>query len=71
MLQRMLFQQFRSFTSKDQKNALSSFNVYLRTVQECFGGHSLQLYLRGRKHFQSLPQTMPFPREQLLTPLFR
>ena len=50
MLQRMLFQQFRSFTSKDQKNALSSFNVYLRTVQECFGGHSLQLYLRGREN---------------------
>ena len=49
MLQRMLFQQFRSFTSKDQTNALSSFNVYLRTVQECFGGHSLQLYLRGRE----------------------
>ena len=49
MLQFMLFQQFRSFTSKDQKNALSSFNVYLRTVQECFGGHSLQLYLRGRE----------------------
>ena len=43
------FQQFRSFTSKDQTNALSSFNVYLRTVQECFGGHSLQLYLRGRE----------------------
>ena len=71
MLQRMLFQQFRSFTSKDQKNALSSFNVYLRTVQECFGGHSLQLYLRGRETLSKPAPAMPFPREQLLTPLFR
>ena len=43
---------FNSFAPSPQKikrMRFSSFNVYLRTVQECFEGHSLQLYLRGRE----------------------
>ena len=71
MLQRMLFQQFRSFTSKDQKmRSRRSMYIYglFRSVLEVT---RYSCTCVGVKRFQSLPQTMPFPREQLLTPLFR
>ena len=42
---------FNSFAPSPQKikRMRSRRSMYLRTVQECFGGHSLQLYLRGRE----------------------
>ena len=49
MLQRMLFQQFRSFTSKDQTNALLVVQCIFTDCSGVFGEHSLQLYLRGRE----------------------